>query len=269
MKKKTILLMLVLMFISTKAFSQNIILGRITGDVQAGIIVNVYVLNCGASQPYTTLTTDALGYFVIGNIADGRYFVVPEASVYVFIPGGRWVNLPQAIFQEYDFTATKRTYCVSGEIQTCYCSDGTETEQTCKTDGTGWETCDCNECTIWNDPGTSLSWQNPQKDAYVPDYPGLTQPDALRYCNKLVMGGFDNWRLPDIDELRTLVRGNPSSETDGACPFHKGSTREDMEDPACEQAPDYEGPGSNGCYWVDELTGPCDRKDPADEGKRP
>jgi len=83
-----------------------------------------------------------------------------------------------------------------------------------------------------------------------------------------VMGGYEDWRLPDIDELRTLVRGNPSSEVDGDCPVHEGSPKEDMQDPACEQAPDYEGPGSGGCYWVDDLTGPCDRKDPADEGDR-
>jgi hypothetical protein len=82
------------------------------------------------------------------------------------------------------------------------------------------------------------------------------------------MGGYDNWRLPNIDELRTLVRGNPSSETDGACPVHEGSPKEDMTDPACVQAPDYEGPGTGGCYWAPELTGPCDRKDPADEGDR-
>jgi hypothetical protein len=82
------------------------------------------------------------------------------------------------------------------------------------------------------------------------------------------MGGYDNWRLPNIDELRTLVRGNPNSETDGDCPVHEGSPKADMTDPACVQAPDYEGPGIGGCYWVPELTGPCNRIDPADGGDR-
>jgi hypothetical protein len=40
MKKKALLLMFVLMFISTNALSQNWIQGRITGDVQEGISVN-------------------------------------------------------------------------------------------------------------------------------------------------------------------------------------------------------------------------------------
>jgi hypothetical protein len=85
-KKKTLLLSLILLFISTNALSQNIIQGKITGDVQAGITVNVYVLDCGASQPYAASTTDAQGDYATGNIAEGRYLVVPEASGYSFAP---------------------------------------------------------------------------------------------------------------------------------------------------------------------------------------
>ncbi len=253
MKKKTFLLMLVLMFISTSALSQNTIYGTISGDAQEGVNVFIYEVLCGAINPHAILKTDAQGDYAIGDLAPGRYIVAPVEDGYNFAPANKWINIPQGIIQSYDFTATSNT-CVPGEIQTCYCSDGTETEQACKTDGTSWETCDCAKYTIWNDPDTNLSWQDPQKDAYVPDYPGLTQPDALRYCDELVMGGYDNWRLPNIDELRTLVRGNPNSETDGDCPVHEGSPKADMTDPACVQAPDYEGPGIGGCYWVPEQT---------------
>ena len=41
---------------------------------------------------------------------------------------------------------------------------------------------------------TDISWQDPQKDAYDYDDIGLQQPDALRYCEELVMGGYDDWR---------------------------------------------------------------------------
>jgi len=159
--------------------------------------------------------------------------------------------------------------CRPGVAQICACSDGTETEQVCRDDGQGWDACNCtNSYRIWSDPATGLSWQDPQKDAYTSNYQGLTQPDAERYCKELVLGGYDDWRLPDIDELRTLLRGNPSHESTGDCPVHEGSFKGDMYDPGFIQAPDYEGPGAGGCYWMPELTGPCDRRDIADEGER-
>jgi hypothetical protein len=160
--------------------------------------------------------------------------------------------------------------CNQGTSKTCYCYDGTEGEQVCKPDGSAWEQCNCTEYTIWNDPDTNLSWQDPQKDAYDYDDPGLPQEDALRYCEELVIGGYNDWRLPDIDELRTLIRGNPGTMTDGDCPIHdEGSPKTDISNPACGPATDYQGPGVGGCYWIPELTGTCDKDDPADEGDRP
>lgn len=159
--------------------------------------------------------------------------------------------------------------CAPGATQACACSDGTQMEQACQAGGQGWEACNCtNTYRIWNDPLTNLSWQDPQKDAFTADYKGLTQPDAKRYCKELVLGGYDDWRLPTIDELRTLLRGNPSHEAGGSCPIREGSAKGDMYDPGCIQAADYEGPGKGGCYWAPELTGPCDRRDIADEGER-
>lgn len=159
--------------------------------------------------------------------------------------------------------------CKPSVAQYCACSDGSRTEQICLEDGRGWSVCNCtNSYRIWEDPVTALSWQDPQKDAYTKDYRGLTQPDAKRYCKELILGGYSDWRLPNIDELRTLVRGNPSHESSGDCPVREGSFKGDMYDPGCIQAPDYEGPGAGGCYWIPELTGPCDRRDIADEGER-
>jgi len=140
----------------------------------------------------------------------------------------------------------------------------------CKDDGRGWEPADCvNKYSFWNDPATEITWQDPQKDAYTPDDPGVGQQDALRYCEELVLGGYDDWRLPNIDELRTIIRGNPDTMSDGDCPVHDGSAKSAMYDPACGAVADYQGPGDGGCYWAPELTGPCDKPDPADEGIRP
>ena len=41
--------------------------------------------------------------------------------------------------------------------------------------------------------------------------------DAVNYCSNLNEGGYNNWRLPNIDELRTLIENCPRTETDGEC----------------------------------------------------
>ena len=105
MKKKAILLMLVLMFVSTNALSQNTIYGTVSGDIQEGINVNVSVVTCGAFPPYASLTTDAAGYYEIGGLPSGWYRVVPEDADYTFAPEGSWVDIPQAEIQPYDFTS--------------------------------------------------------------------------------------------------------------------------------------------------------------------
>ena len=105
MKKKTILLMLALMFVSTNALSQNTIYGTVSGDIQAGITVKIYILSCGAPQPHSTLVTDSQGNYVTGGLPNGRYLVVPEDADYTFAPGSSWVDIPQVEIQPYDFTS--------------------------------------------------------------------------------------------------------------------------------------------------------------------
>jgi len=163
-------------------------------------------------------------------------------------------------------TILHSVYCKEGQTQPCYCPDGTVKEQTCKPDGRGWEPCDCTYYSYWCDNETGLCWQNPQKDAFTPGDGGLPQPDAVRYCQELVFGGYDDWRLPNIDEMRTLIRGNPGTETGGDCPITEGSPMADMADEACAPNTEFGGPGIEGCYWPPELTGTCNKPDPAAEG---
>jgi hypothetical protein len=122
---------------------------------------------------------------------------------------------------------------------------------------------DCARYTVWCDETSDLCWQTPQKDAYDYDDIGLTHADAIRYCQELVFGGYDDWRLPDIDALRTLVRGNTNAETGGACPLTEGSTLDTMQNPACGPLEPFAGPGPGGCYWSEGLLGTCDKPDPA------
>ena len=41
--------------------------------------------------------------------------------------------------------------------------------------------------------------------------------DAGSYCENLTEGGYDDWRLPTIDELRTVIQNCPGSQIGGAC----------------------------------------------------
>ncbi len=162
----------------------------------------------------------------------------------------------------------KRT-CTPGDTQQCYCPDGRVNQQTCREDGEAWENCDCTYYTAWCDEASGLCWQDPQKDGYDPAEGGVVPADAVRYCNQLAFGGYADWRLPTISELRTLIRGNPDTEPDGECPLHDDSVSSDMLNPACLNAAEYGGPGAGsaaGCYWPPELTGTCSNPDPGDTG---
>ena len=56
-----------------------------------------------------------------------------------------------------------------------------------------------------------IEWSDRSSDA-------MSWEDAKKYCEDLPKDDNDNeWRLPDIDELRTLVQNCPKTETSGEC----------------------------------------------------
>jgi hypothetical protein len=95
---------------------ENTIYRTVSGDIQTGITVKIYIFSCGAPQPHVTLVTDSQGNYVTGGLPNGRYLVVPEDAKYTFAPGGSWVDIPQAESQSYDFTAALITYGISGTV---------------------------------------------------------------------------------------------------------------------------------------------------------
>jgi hypothetical protein len=109
---------------------------------------------------------------------------------------------------------------------------------------------ECCEEGCWLDPDSGLCWE------VLPGRDSLFWDDAIARCQGLTLGDSEDWYVPNLTELRTLVRGCPATEIGGACPLLDGSTFSDFE-PACRGCDDGQGPGEGGCYWPSELAGSC------------
>ena len=76
---------------------------------------------------------------------------------------------------------------------------------------------------VWKDPDTGLIWQNEpytveEEKAYEGKYNHGKAGDwhyAKQYCRDLSYGGYSDWRLPNIDELKTLISQTKYKHTNG------------------------------------------------------
>jgi len=102
----------------------------------------------------------------------------------------------------------------------------------------------------WYDHESSLCWEDPQS-AFHEEW-----IKARDYCNELVLAGYDDWRLPMIQELIALIRGCGSSECPVSDPDNLSEVASYPEE--CDPCDYMEGPGLDGCYWDSELNGECD-----------
>jgi hypothetical protein len=99
---------------------------------------------------------------------------------------------------------------------------------------------------------------DPDAGPYTPQYhrydtPGSTPDDV---CNALTLCGFDDWAVPTIDELRSLVQGCPSTVTGGSCAVTNACLTTACNS-GCDICDNMAGPGSQGCYLQGGLNGPC------------
>jgi len=108
-------------------------------------------------------------------------------------------------------------------------------------------------CNTWLDPGTGLMWQIRTTLFPPEDYLLL---EAINYCENLDCGGYNDWRLPTISELRSLIRGCDQTMTGGACEVTDSCLDSDCWNPPyCYGGPGLDGPGPDGMYWPSELGG--------------
>jgi hypothetical protein len=112
------------------------------------------------------------------------------------------------------------------------------------------------------DKQSELCWQDPQRKAYDQSDYGLVAPEAARYCDDLVLGGYADWRLPDSDELRGIIAGNPATEPGGQCKLTIGEKRNETLNRACQGGQPLAGPGAGGCYIKEWLSATCDKPGP-------
>jgi hypothetical protein len=106
------------------------------------------------------------------------------------------------------------------------------------------------EHTVWEDEASGLFWMNP------PAAEGMSFSDAEVYCRDLEIDNLDDWRLPDIGELRSLIRGCPATEASGTCAVVDG-VGSDGFGINCSGCEKYQGPAEVGCYWDSAIDGLC------------
>jgi len=110
---------------------------------------------------------------------------------------------------------------------------------------------DDSEADVWADPSSGLMWQNGREVGQV----GRPWRLANRYCRYLTWGGYSDWRLPTIDELRSLIRGCGATAPGGACGVTDACRADDCWNESCVGCDFLEGPGVDGVYWPAGVTG--------------
>ncbi len=104
---------------------------------------------------------------------------------------------------------------------------------------------------VWLDEESGLCWEK-----VAIDYDVLFV-EAELFCGSMTTNGYHDWRLPTIDEQRTLVVGCPPIEEGGSCGVHDGSSDPDYLY-GCDGCGYLEGP-NDGYYLRPELDGTCDK----------
>ena len=143
---------------------------------------------------------------------------------------------------------------VSEIIQTWNGEEWTPSEITSYNETSSTNACyfKCNSGYVWNDSNC----QNPNTicspTSGTPCSSGgkmwsvklsTTWELAVSWCENLTYGGFSDWRLPTISELRRLVKNCPDTVSDGLCSVSNGCLASSCENSYC-----------SGCYSGEEYS---------------
>ena len=111
-------------------------------------------------------------------------------------------------------------------------------------------------CTgTWFDSGSGLTWQNPPAGGPLNPKSNVTWYVAAAYCDNLILDEHEDWHLPTIDELRSLVRGCTAVQPGGSCNIQANDCLSvACRDGSCDGCENFGGP-AGGLYWPDEMEG--------------
>jgi len=165
-----------------------------------------------------------------------------------------------------------RSLTFSGALCSCSCGDGAHAVLDAKdadaapdtdTDSDTDSNSDADGCVntdtatdagalCWIDEATGLEWQvyPPCADDGDDQFPW---GDAVARCEGSELCGSTDWAMPNIGELRSLIRGCPETETGGACPIADGYTG--IYGAECHGCAEHEGPSEEGLYWPSSFKG--------------
>jgi hypothetical protein len=87
--------------------ANDLVFGTIRGEIQEGVKIIIWSLNCGLTVPVEELTTDQNGYWEYSGLGNGRWLLNATLPGYSFIPsdGTAWMDLPLDPIKGFDFTA--------------------------------------------------------------------------------------------------------------------------------------------------------------------
>ena len=136
--------------------------------------------------------------------------------------------------------------CYRGETNPTWPENNTDDDTDMDDDDTSAED-------VWTDSSSGLMWQ---KSKYEDEEYGWHA--ALDYCANLIWVDYNDWRLPTISELRTLIRGCEATMTGGSCGVTDTCLDVGCQDDSCYNFCElHEGP-NNGCYGTSKLSLLCD-----------
>lgn len=131
---------------------------------------------------------------------------------------------------------------LGASVASCYKADNSGTRPVHEFD-TSAGTVDPSAGLVWQVGGNGVDWES-----------------ADELCTSIEG---NQWRLPNIDELRSVLRTGVNSGcavnmTGGECGLtEQGGCLENLCDNACRDCITGGGPGQNGCYWEWALGGEC------------